>query len=106
MAASYQLTPRALDNLDEIWIFIAQDKISAADRVEAAILSACYRLARHPLLGTKRTEITGKPVRFWTVPRYPNYIVVYRPETRPLQVVAIVHGMRNLKQLLDEPGAF
>lgn len=105
MSASYQLTPRALDDLDEIWNYIAQDKISAANRVESAILSACYSLVRHPMLGTKRIEITSKPVRFWTVPRYPKFIVVYRPETKPLQIVTVVHGMRNLKQLLEETGA-
>jgi plasmid stabilization system protein ParE len=99
------LTPRALGDLDEIWNYIAQDKISAANRVESAILAACYGLARHPLIGAKRAEITAKSVRFWTVPRYPNFIVVYRPETRPIEIVAIVHGMRDLKQLLGEPGA-
>jgi antitoxin ParD1/3/4/toxin ParE1/3/4 len=106
VSSIYQLTPRALDNLDEIWNYIAQDKVSAANRVESAILSACYSLARHPLIGTKRIEITTKPVRFWNVPRYPKFIIVYRPETRPLQIVTIVHGMRDLKRLMDEPGAF
>jgi antitoxin ParD1/3/4/toxin ParE1/3/4 len=105
VSASYQLTPRALNDLDEIWNYIAQDKVSAANRVESAILSACSSLARLPLLGTKRTEITPKPVRFRTVPRYPKFIIVYRPETSPLQIVTIVHGMRDLKQLLKEPGA-
>jgi hypothetical protein len=37
------------------------------------------------------------------VTRYPNFIVVYRPETDPLQVVTVLHGKRNLKVILDEP---
>ena len=105
MPASFQLTPRALDDLDRIWSFIAQDSVNAANRVESAILTACGVLARNPLLGSKRTEITRHPVRFWTVSRFPNFIVVYRPETKPLQVVAVLHGNRNIHALLDEPDA-
>jgi len=105
MPAAWQLTPRALSDLDEIWDFIAGDSVNAANRVESAIFSACLRLANHPMLGSKRSEITALPVRFWTVPRFPSFIVVYRPDTRPLQVVAILHGKRNLKSALDEPGA-
>jgi plasmid stabilization system protein ParE len=36
------------------------------------------------------------------VSRYPNFIVVYRPETRPLQVVAVLHGKRDMEAVLDE----
>jgi plasmid stabilization system protein ParE len=104
MPLSFQLTPRALNDLDEIWSFIVADSIEAANRVESAILAACNTLARNPRLGSKRIEITSEPVRFWTVSRFPNFIVVYRPETTPLQVVAVLHGRRNLKALLSEPG--
>ncbi len=57
------------------------------------------------MLGSKRSEITALPVRFWTINRFPNYIVVYRPDTKPLQVVAILHGKRNLKAILEDPAA-
>ncbi|MGD0938617.1 MAG: type II toxin-antitoxin system RelE/ParE family toxin [Terracidiphilus sp.] len=106
MPATFQLTPRALNDLDDIWEYIAEDSISAANPVESAILTACYSLARHPMLGSRRREITPLPVRFWAVTRYPNFIVVYRPETKPLQVVAIVHGKRNIPALLDERDTF
>jgi plasmid stabilization system protein ParE len=104
MPTSYQLTPRALNDLSEIWDYIAEDSISAANRVESAILSACNSLARHPLIGSKRIEITPLPVRFWTLTRFPNFIVVYRPESKPLQIVTVLHGKRDLKALFEEPG--
>ncbi len=102
MPAPYQLTPRALYDLDGIWNYIAEDNVSAANRVESAILTACSSLARRPLLGSKRSEFTALPVRFWTLSRFPNFIVVYRPETTPLQVIAVLHGKRNIKALLEE----
>ena len=42
------------------------------------------------------------PVRFWTITKFPNCLIVYRPETNPLQVVAILHGKRDLKEVLEE----
>jgi plasmid stabilization system protein ParE len=104
MSVAYQFTPRALSDLSDIWEFIADDNKSAANRVELAILSACDSLARNPMLGTKRGEITPLPVRFWTVARFPSFIVVYRPDTKPLQVVAVLHGKRDIKTLLQNPG--
>jgi plasmid stabilization system protein ParE len=104
MSTPFQLTPSALDNLSDIWNYIAEDNVGAANRVESAILSACHSLARHPIIGSKRTDITHLPVRFWTVTKFPNYIVVYRPETMPLQVIAVLHGKRNIKAILKEPG--
>ena len=32
--SSYQFTPQAVDDLLDIWSFIANDKLDAADRVE------------------------------------------------------------------------
>jgi plasmid stabilization system protein ParE len=72
--------------------------------VESAIFEACEALARHPMLGSKRSEITSLPVRFWVVTRYSNFIIIYRPETRPLQVVAVLHGKRDLKRVVNERG--
>ena len=100
MPFPFQLSPQALSDLDDIWSYIAADGVDAANRVESAIVSACASLASHPLLGTKRCEITPLPVRFWTVTRFPNFVVVYRPDTKPLQVVAVLHGKRDLKALL------
>ena len=45
-------------------------------------------------------QFTSLPVRFWTVTAFPNYAIVYRPDTTPLQIVAVVHGKRDVKEIL------
>jgi antitoxin ParD1/3/4 len=99
--APFQFTPRAMDDLDAIWWFIANDSRDAANRVELEIVATCRRLAKHPLMGSRRQDITRLPVRFWTVTKFSNYVIVYRPETAPLQVIAVLHGKRNLKEVLE-----
>jgi plasmid stabilization system protein ParE len=101
MTALFQLTPQATEDLDAIWWTIAEDNRDAAERVETEIIAACRRLAKHPRMGTKRQDVTMLPVRFWTITKFPNYVIVYRPETVPLQIVAILHGKRDLKEVLE-----
>lgn len=54
-------------------------------------------LATQPELGHRRKDLTSKPVRFWCV--Y-SYLIVYDPATRPLEVVRILSGYRDITELL------
>ncbi len=101
MNGAFQFTPQAVEDLDAVWSFIAENNREAADRVEREIIATCYRLAKHPLMGTKRRDITPLPVRFWTLTAFPNYVIVYRPDTDPVQVVAVLHSRRDLKAVLE-----
>ena len=102
--AAFRFTPDAVADREDIWQFIASDNRAAADQadqVEEAIFAACEVLAGNPLQGHVRLDLTNLPVRFWTLPSYPNYIVVYRPETNPLQILRVLHGKRNVKRILN-----
>jgi plasmid stabilization system protein ParE len=85
--STYQFTPQASDDFCDIWSFIAQDNPEAADRFEAAVFRACDLLARSPLAGRIRKDVTPLPLRFWIVQPYSNYLIVYDPERKPLQVI-------------------
>lgn len=98
--SKYQFTPQAANDLADIWDFIAGDKLQAADRVEAAIFRACDLLADSPLAGRVRSDLTSLPVRFWVVHPYPNYLIVYDPEKKPLRIIRILHGARDLPAVL------
>jgi antitoxin ParD1/3/4 len=87
--SDYALTPLAKADIFDVWSYIADDSRGAADRVEQAIYDACAFVAEGPMRGHSRSDLTTRPLRFWTLTRYPNYSVVYLPGTTPLQVVAI-----------------
>ena len=70
-----------------------------ADRVESVIRERIVFLARTPGGGHLRKDLTDEPVKFFSV--Y-SYLIVYRPESSPLQVVAILHGRREVEQLLRD----
>ena len=98
----HALTPLAKADIFDIWCYIAEDSEDAANRVEQAIYDACAFVAEAPLRGHSRPDLTLRLLRFWTLTRSPNYMVVYRPETAPLQVVAVLHGKRNIRRILKQ----
>ena len=100
--SAYVLTPLARADIFDIWSHIAESSETAADRVEQAIYNACAILAEGPLRGHTRSDLTPRPLRFWTLSRYPNYTVVYRPDTAPLQIVAVLHGKRNIRHVIKQ----
>lgn len=88
----YDLHPDARSDLDEIWEFIREDDLDAADRVIAEILSAIRALVPFPGQGRKRTDLTSRQLRFIVVH---EYLIAYAPDEKPLLVVAVMHGKRS-----------
>ena len=95
----YLLTPAARDDIGEIWLYIAADNPDAADSLEADLFAAFELLADRPEIGHRRPDLTDKPTRFFTVRR--NYLVVYAPDTRPLEIIRVLHGARDTGLLLE-----
>jgi plasmid stabilization system protein ParE len=51
--------------------------------------------------GHSRPDLTARSLRFWTLTRYPDYAIVYRPDKTPLEIVAVMHGKRNIQRILE-----
>lgn len=98
MAARYVLAPQAAIDLAEIWSYIKESASPAlADRVEMTILERMAFLSGMPGAGHLRRDLTSENVKFFPV--Y-SYLIVYRPDTKPLQIAAIIHGRRDAEQVL------
>jgi plasmid stabilization system protein ParE len=73
-----------------------------SDRVERAIYEACEFVAASPERGHSRPDLTTRLLRFWTLTRFPNYSIVYRPETMPIEIVTVLHGKRDIRRILTQ----
>jgi plasmid stabilization system protein ParE len=94
----FRLAPEARHDIGEIWAFIERDNKEVAARVREEIRGACRRLAQLPHIGHRRDDLTiRQDVRFWPV--Y-SYLIVYRPDTRPLEILRVLHGNRNVMSIL------
>jgi len=94
---SYILAPEALQDLQELWDYIATENLDAADHVIDTLFAAFERLAAMPGLGHRREDLTDRPLRFWTVG---TYLVIYRAERTPIEIVAVTRDGRDIPRLL------
>ena len=100
MKRRFVLAPEAARDLVNIWRYIRKrTSITAADRIEDEIRERILFLARNPGAGHWRKDLTSEPLRFLAI--Y-SYLIVYWPDSKPLQVVAILHGNRDVDQLLAD----
>ena len=98
MSARFVLAPQAALDLVEIWRYIKeQSSVTIATRVESAILERIAFLAGTSGAGHRRKDLTDEDVKFFPV--Y-SYLIVYRPQTKPLQIASILHGRRDVEQIL------
>ena len=92
----YVLTRRAKVDVQQIWNWIAGRDIDAADKVKDELRKAMRLLAQRPGIGHVRQDVSDPRYRFWGV--Y-SYIIAYFPDTKPLQVVRVVHGARDFRRI-------
>ena len=90
--SGYAFHPEAFADLDNIWAFIAERNIDAADKVIEEIHDAVRTLVDFPHQGHRRSDLTSRPLRFLQVR---DFLIVYAPEESPLWVVAVMHGRRS-----------
>lgn len=98
MRRRYVLAPEAARDLVQIWRHLEREAgPDVARRVETAIREKIGFLAGSPGAGHWRNDLTNEHVKFLSV--Y-SYLIVYRPESSPLQVVALIHGNRDVERIL------
>lgn len=84
-------TPRAEQDLEDIWNTIAADNPRAADSLIRRIFRKAELAGDQPGMGAPRPEI-GPTARILIEGRY---LVLYEPDKDGIKIVAVVHGMRD-----------
>ena len=95
--SGYVLSPDAYFDLDDIWEYIADDNVNAADRWIGKLFDAFESLGRTPGIGHRREDLTSYPVLFWPVG---SYLVIYRAESDLIEIVAVTQGSRDIPAFL------
>lgn len=97
MEPLYDVSAEAQNDLFEIWRRIAEDSVRLANRIEDEFYDLFESLGRMPGQGHTRYELTSRPVLFF--PLY-SFLVVYQPDVRPIRIMAVLRGKRDLKDVL------
>jgi len=85
---AYRLSPLAEQDLEEIWLYVAEDSSpTTADRLIDAIVDRFDLLAEQPAVGRARPDF-GVAVRSFVVE---SYVINYRVEDEVL-IARVLHG--------------
>jgi toxin ParE1/3/4 len=86
---------RAVADLDQLWDYIAERNVDAADRKLALIEERCDLHAAFPETGQARPEL-GDQVRCFSIG---SYVIFYRPAPDGLELLRVLHGARQIEDL-------
>jgi toxin ParE1/3/4 len=89
-------TSKAEEDLLEIWSYIADDNIDAADEFLDQIVATCRTLSDNPAAGRSRDELAQRLRSF----PLGNYVIFYRPLEDGIVVIRVLHGARDLPGIL------
>lgn len=94
--ADVRVSPRANADLEEIWLTVALDNQPAADRLLRGIGTKLELLAVFPEMGARRPDIA--PSARLLVEG--SYLVLYEIGPEGVEVVRVIHGARDLDNVL------
>jgi toxin ParE1/3/4 len=95
------LSPQARRDLLDAVRWIARDNPAAARALRDGVAVAAVRIGGHGRIGALRPELADEPYRFLTLTGFP-YVIVYNAERRPPLILRILHGARDLPEVLRE----
>lgn len=90
------LSPKAEDDLQEIWLSIAIHNEAAADKLILRLFAKMELAGNHPYIGPQKAEL-GDKTRFLTVG---DYVILYEPRDHEIFVASIVYGGRDVENWL------
>lgn len=90
----FVLSPEAAQDLNDIWEYIADNSLDAADRFLGKLHDQILALAQNPGMGHRREDLAGdRPLLFWPVG---NYLIIYTATKGFVEIVAVAHGKRDM----------
>jgi toxin ParE1/3/4 len=98
---AHRLSPRAADDLGDIWFYVARESgsLEIANRLIDSLTDRFVLLANHPYAGRMRNDDLGVGRRSFPVG---EYLIVYRIEDGDVLILRVVHGRRDLGALFGE----
>ncbi len=94
----YRLSEQSRSDLDDIWLYIALDNLTAADRFIDELLDKFQKLATEPGIGRTREEL-AESLRSFPVG---NYVIFYRAMPGGIEVVRVLSGFRDIPNLFTD----
>ncbi len=85
----YQRVAKA--DLIDVWLFIAEDNVAAADAYIERLQQVCVLIAENPLMGHDRTDIAEGVISF----AVDDYVIYYELHDKGITILRVWHAARD-----------
>lgn len=98
---SFQVAPEAESDLDEIWLYLAQESGNPiiATRVVNSITDRFVFLSKFPNMGRSRESDLFGSRRSFPVD---SYVIFYRIQSGQVEILRVLHGSRDVHSMLAD----
>ncbi len=86
------IAPLAEEDLEFIWLYIADDQPDNADRYLDHLLKKAQLLAENPKIGVLRDELRAGLYSFPA----DHYLFFYRPVSNGIELARVLHSSRDI----------
>ena len=89
-------TEAARADLLDIWLYLAEESLSAADKALDSLEKDAFLHSNQPMAGRERPEL-GAGIRSW--PSSTPYILFYAVVAERLIVIRVLHHARDIREV-------
>ena len=95
---------KALRDVLEVFVYIGDQNMDAAERFLFAFDADVKRFATMPNIGSIRTFDHPKlaNIRSWPISGFENYLIFYRTTEAEIQILRVIHGARDIERVLNK----
>lgn len=100
---SYEIykRPQAERDIEECFVFIAEENLDTGVNFLVAVEDALEQLTRFPFLGKKRdfADPRFREMRVWQVKDFEKYLIFYQVIDDRIEMIRLLHSSRDLIEL-------
>lgn len=104
MTLRITITPKASEDIDELFAYIAQDNYDAALKFFDATRLTFSQLAKNPGIGSSCKSVNSRLVdmRKWAVKGFAKYLIFYLYTDEYIEIVRVIHAARDISAIFEE----
>ena len=103
MIYAIQKSVQAARDIEEAFVYIAENDLDVAVYFLVAVEESIETLAKQPFVGSSRNfqNIKLKNLRMWRVKGYENYLIIYTIEENVVKIMRMINAKRDCHLILD-----
>ncbi len=95
--------PQAERDIEECFVYIAEDDLDTGVYFLAAVEDSLEQIAKYPLIGKQRnfTDKRFENVRMWRVKGFESYLIFYAVTENQIEMIRLLHSSRDIEDLFS-----